>query len=264
MTSPRSSTSLFASAPLLLALFTSTTAHAADPADLDAFGPIGRSSIAVSGGYDRGQYDSAGGKSRSNTRSLWLAGIYAVHERVDIEASVFRSLFRSSYESSYGSYNYSDAGTSQSVGVSVRAVGTPTGQGFGLVGGLTLFHSEGVSNSYFARLMPQYRFDDRWLAALSMGVIRDRDDFRGTHAAAVLLWKARPDLSLVPSLTWNHVDSRGSYPSQSTWTLGFDASYYLSAQLALRSGLSIDRVSDQGNTSNRRSGGVSLGLRWVF
>lgn len=257
---------------LVAALSTSINARA-DDADIDVPGPTGRSWVAIDGSYARSSADTDYGagfqsSSRTSSRSIALYGTYAINEKVDVSLAATRYLYRSTSTYSFGSSQYSDASNSTSVGLRVRAWGTPTSEGFGLVGAVSAGHSEGGSTSYVGVLMPQYRFNESLLASFALGLVRGSDDWRSQFAQASLVWKAAPDLSIIPGVNWDRWDRNNGYPSQHSLQVDLGASYHLNHNLSVLAWAYVGRTSDVDTglfrITNSRSRGASLGLRWAF
>jgi hypothetical protein len=263
---------LVAKLALVAALSISISARA-DDADIDVPGPTGRSWVAIDGSYARSSNntdDSSGfeSRSRASSRSTTLYGAYAINEQVDVSLNASRQLYRSTSTYSFGSSQFSDASNSTGVGLRVRAWGTPTSEGFGLVGSVSADHSEGGSTIYSGTLMPQYRFNDSLLTSFTLGLARGSEDWRAQFAQASLVWKAAPDLSIMPAVNWSRWDSSDSYPSQHSLQLDLGASYHLNHNLSVLAWAYVWRTSDVDTglfrITNSRSRGVSLGLRWAF
>lgn len=256
-----------------LALLAST-AHA-DPADLDVPGPGDRSFVYTAVTYDKSRFDSvvkatgeSYGRSTSTTRGLEIQGRIALHERINVDLTAGRSLTRFESNLTIGSFATQAEQNRYGVGVTARPIGSATDPGFGLVFSLEAVHPEGDDTTAYVSAQPQFRFSPTLLGAVEVGLYRGRDDDRGQMVRTQLVWKASPNLSVIPSLAWTRIEPGADLPDTHALSAALGMAYHIDDRLALLTAYRITRNRDQDTGTLRavdfRTYGVEVGLRYAF
>lgn len=245
----------------------------ADPADFDLPGPNGRSAVALTADAYRSSYDSisptATASVEGSNRAITLQGTLAIGERVSIDAGTSRSVYHATVQFNGTTLRDKDASNDHSLGIYVRAVGSPTANGFGLVLGWDVGHTEGGDSGRSLLVMPQYRFNDR--LALSVTAATGRSpSVRYNSLQAMLTIKAAPSLSVTPMVGYGRSEARDvPSPSSRTSWLGATVAYHVNNNLSLIGGLRVLASADTdfggGYTiTDHVAYNSTLGLRWQF
>ncbi len=264
--------------PLLaLLLGLSTTTARADNADLDVPGPSGRSTVLLLGtaSVDRNDYEySTGekfGSARSTYRSTTLQGSLALHERVSLDLALGRSLYKSKFTSTPSGYSSttSDANNYAGIGLSLRPVGSPTSEGFGLVTSLWGYHPEGGDTTYSLGVQPQYRVNSSWLGVMSFNLMRGADDYRSLSITSEAVWKITPNMSLMPGLTWQRSEFGAGSPAYRRVTASVAYAYHFNRALSVLAEVELTGEADREyapgwRSVNNHGSGFTAGVRWAF
>jgi hypothetical protein len=205
----------------------------ADDQNVTVVGPTGISSVGVSMGYSRFQYDVRNrgtfiGNATETDNSVSISGSLAINERLSINASV-PWIFNQRYSSNFFGNSFTNErpnDTGYSIGVAALLLGAVERSGFrltGHVGTQRLNQSEGFV--YNSSLSAQYWKDPSLGASLLVGAEKVSDYPASVYSQITVIWRTTPRLTISPSFGYSYLPFRDALSSTRAMYIGLGASY---------------------------------------
>jgi hypothetical protein len=254
----------------------------ADDNSLSVVGPTGRSSFIVADSFRDYKANQVlrttlqlNGSVHNTINTATLGGYYAVNDRVTIFASLPWTT-ASSYTSNWGatSQTKSRNGLGDELEVSAVLAGDTFGNGFRLVGNLGSLRAAQYSPQTYVQLQPMYWFSKELLLSANVGAghqtLSNNFNYNYQSAHINLLWYAMPQLSIMPSVGLEHVNSSNTYSGYNNSSIGLTSTYHVDNNWSAFVGLSWMSQSAR-NTNwyandvvDGREYSISFGIRRLF
>jgi hypothetical protein len=200
------------------------------------------------------------GQARRDLNVLNLSGVYSPNDRLSFALALPWTNVDTSHRTGLG----------ESAEVSAMLLGDQAATGYKLAGNASISHSPGHYNISSLALMPQYRFDSATLLAGSVALRHQSNAGSSQAATAWLIWRALPQLSVVPELSYAHYNQANGYDAFHTLLFGLSLTEHLDKHWSVSAGAWLNQISTQSPRyfgyvyANGHNAQFNLGLRHTY